>query len=40
MDVWEVEGDVTLKKGIIEKKTRHFKYQIDPTTGSMMGFKA
>jgi len=37
MDVWEVEGDVMLKKGIIGKEIRHFKYQIDPTTGSVMG---
>ena len=40
MDVWEVEGDVTLKKGIIGKEIRHFKYQIDPVTGGVMEFEA
>jgi len=39
MDVWEVEGDVTIKKGLIGKEVRHFKYQIDPTTGSVVGFE-
>lgn len=39
MDVWEVEGDVTIKKGLLAKETRHFKYQVDPTTGSVVGFE-
>jgi len=39
MDVWEVEGDVTIKKGLIRKEVRHFKYQIDPVTGSVVGFE-
>jgi len=39
MDVWEVEGDVTVKKGLIGKDVRHFKYQIDPATGNVVGFE-
>jgi len=40
MDVWEVEGDITIKKGMISKEVRHFKYQIDPSTGNVIGFEA
>jgi len=39
MDVWEVEGDITVKKGLIGKEVRHFKFQIDPITGNIVGFE-
>jgi len=38
-DLWEVEGDVTLKKGIFTKEVRHFKYQIDPETGRVIAYE-
>jgi hypothetical protein len=38
-DVWEVEGDVTLKKGLFGKEVKHFKFQIDPETGRVIAFE-
>jgi hypothetical protein len=38
-DLWEVEGDVKLKKGVFTKEVRHFKYQIDPETGRVIAFE-
>lgn len=38
-DVWEVEGDVEMKKGLIGKEFRHFKYQIDPETARVIAFE-
>ena len=38
-DVWEVEGEVVVKKGAFKKETRHFKFQIDPETGRVIGFE-
>ena len=38
-DVWEVEGDVELKKGVFGKEYRHFKCQIDPETGRVIAFE-
>lgn len=38
-DVWEVEGDVEIKKGMFRKEHRHFKYQIDPDTGRVIAFE-
>ena len=38
-DVWEVEGDVEIKKGMFSKEHRHFKYQIDPDTGRVIAFE-
>ena len=38
-DLWEVEGDVKIKKGIFGKEIRHFKYQIDPETGRVIAFE-
>jgi len=44
-DVWEVEGEAIIKTGQFEKKTMrfrrgiiHFKLQIDPINGNLMGF--
>jgi len=39
MEVWEVEGDVELKKGMFGKEYRHFKYQIDSAQGRVIGFE-
>jgi hypothetical protein len=45
-DVWEIEGEVTIKTGTFERKTMrfkraiiHFKLQIDSITGDLMGFE-
>jgi hypothetical protein len=34
-----VEGIVSLKKGVLRKESRHFKFQIDPLTGDVIGFE-
>ncbi len=39
MDVWEVEGIVSLKKAVLRKESRRFKFQIDPLTGDVIGFE-
>lgn len=39
MEVWEVEGDITIKKGLFSKEHRHFKYQIDSATGRVIGYE-
>ena len=39
MDVWEAEGDITVRKGLIGKEVGHFKFQIDPITGNINGFE-
>ena len=39
MDVWEVEGDITIKTGIFSKDQRHFKYQIDALSGRVIGYE-
>lgn len=38
-DIWEVEGDVLLKKGLLGKETKHFKFQIDPETGRVIAYE-
>ena len=38
-DVWEVEGDVTLKKGLFGKEDLHFRFQIDPNTGRVIAYE-
>ena len=38
-DVWEVEGDVTLKRGLFGKEVKHFKFQIDPESGRVIAFE-
>ena len=39
MDVWEVEGEVVYKRGRLRKNKRHFKYQINPNSGDVIGFE-
>ena len=39
-DVWEVEGDVVVKKGLFGKENLHFKFQIDPETGRVIAYEA
>jgi hypothetical protein len=39
-DIWEVEGDVEIKKGMFGKMHRHFKFQIDPDTSRVIAFDA
>lgn len=38
-DVWDVEGIAVIKKGLFGKEQRAFKYQIDPTSGAVIGFE-
>jgi len=38
-DVWEVEGDVVLQKGLFGKEELHFKFQIDPGTGRVIAYE-
>ncbi|RLF18786.1 MAG: hypothetical protein DRZ82_07650 [Thermoprotei archaeon] len=38
-DVWEVEGVVILKRGMLSKETRNFRLQLDPLTGRIIGFE-
>jgi hypothetical protein len=38
-DVWEVEGDITIKKGLFGKEVKHFKFQIDPESGRVIAFE-
>jgi hypothetical protein len=38
-DVWEVEGDVMVKKGWFGKEQVHFKFQIDPETGRVIAYE-
>lgn len=40
MDVWEVEGLVTLRKGFMKKEQRPFRFQINPNTGDVIGYEA
>lgn len=38
MDIWEVEGDVTVKSGFLSKVQKHFKAQVHPETGRVIAF--
>jgi hypothetical protein len=38
-DIWEVEGDVVVKKGWFGKESVHFKFQIDPATGRVIAYE-
>ena len=38
-DIWEVEGDVSIKKGLFGKKDVHFKLQIDPEKGKVIAYE-
>jgi hypothetical protein len=38
-DLWEVEGDVVLKRRWIGKENVHFKFQVDPETGRIIAFE-
>ncbi|MCD6096434.1 MAG: hypothetical protein J7J99_07755 [Thermoprotei archaeon] len=38
-DVWEVEGTVVIKRGVLAKETRSFRLQLDPLTGRIIGFE-
>jgi hypothetical protein len=35
-DVWEVEGDAVVKKGMFSKEQKHFRFQIDPVSGRVI----
>jgi hypothetical protein len=35
-DVWEVEGDAVVKKGMFSKEQKHFRFQIDPMSGRVI----
>lgn len=37
-DLWEVEGKVEMKKGILSSEVLSFKMQVDAETGNIMGF--
>lgn len=38
-DIWEVEGDVAVKKGWFGKEYLHFKFQIDPESGRVIAYE-
>lgn len=38
-DVWEVEGDLVVKKGWFGKEDLHFRFQIDPETGRVIAYE-
>lgn len=38
-DIWEVEGDLVVKKGWFGKEEVHFKFQIDPATGRVIAYE-
>ncbi len=38
-DVWEVEGDIVVRKGWFGKDNLHFKFQIDPETGRVIAYE-
>lgn len=38
-DIWEVEGDVLVKKGWFGKESVHFKFQIDPETARVIAYE-
>ena len=38
-DIWEVEGDVVLKRGLFSSETKHFKFQIDPEAGRVIAYE-
>lgn len=38
-DIWEVEGDLIVKKGWFGKEEVHFKFQIDPVTGRVIAYE-
>jgi hypothetical protein len=38
-DVWEAEGTAVIKKGLLSKEPKSFKYQIDPASGAVIGFE-
>jgi hypothetical protein len=35
----DVEGAVEVKKGLMSKEIRNFRYQIDPKTGNIIGYE-
>jgi hypothetical protein len=37
-DVWEIEGVVKVKKGFLSSERKHFRLQIDPASGNILGF--
>ena len=39
VNVWEVEGFMTLKKGLLRKEQRRFRFQIDSSSGDIIGFE-
>lgn len=39
VNVWEVEGFMTLKKGLLKKEQRRFRFQIDSSSGDIIGFE-
>jgi len=38
-DVWEVEGNLVVRKRWIDKDHLHFKFQIDPETGRVIAYE-
>ncbi len=35
----DVEGSIELKKGLMAKEIRNFRYQIDPKSGNIIGYE-
>jgi hypothetical protein len=38
-EFWDVEGTLIRKKGILGSEARNFRYQVDPDTGSIIGYE-
>ncbi len=38
-EFWDVEGTFILKRGILGRDTRSFRYQVDPDSGRVIGYE-
>jgi len=37
-DIWELEGRIKVKVGLLRTRRKHFRLQIDPASGNILGF--
>lgn len=38
-EFWDVEGTFILKRGILGRDTKSFRYQVDPDSGRVIGYE-
>ncbi len=38
-DLWEAEGEITIKRFLWFKKRRSIRYQLDPLSGDVVGYQ-